>query len=122
MISTSQIEHLRLVLDKPDPVIEVNIPFDTIVGHLVNKHALTLRYLDLRSAYVSVEGVKTLFSGCLQLEVFYIAARESALVRKISSLQQPSFLMLFALRHRLGHLPRVFIRNETTPYGQLHHL
>ena len=95
MISTSQIEHLGLVPDKPDPeVIEVNIPFDTIVNHLVTKHALTLRYLDLRTAYISVEGVKTLFSGCLELEIFYIAARESALVRGISSLQLLDFKYL----------------------------
>lgn len=79
VISSSPIEHLRIVCDDQE-FISVNVGFDSIVDHLVKKHSGTLRVLDFRSAYIGIDAVRALFTRCLQLEEFCISTGKNALV------------------------------------------
>lgn len=82
IISSSPIEDLRVACDRDDDGANngANISFDGIIDHLSNKHAKTLRFLDLRSSFVGVTGLKALFSSCSHLEQFHVAAGKDALV------------------------------------------
>lgn len=86
MISSSPIEHLRIVCD--DEFIGASVGFDSIIDHLVKKHSGSLRILDFRSAYIGVAAVRALFTRCLRLEEVHISTGEKALVGCFFSYQQ----------------------------------
>ncbi|KAK2465510.1 hypothetical protein APHAL10511_002402 [Amanita phalloides] len=81
VISRSPIEVLHVACDQADDNTNsgANISFDSIIDHLSKKHAATVHFLDLRSSYVGVAGLRALFSSCLQLEQFHVAAGKGAL-------------------------------------------
>jgi hypothetical protein len=81
VISSSPIEHLRIVCD--DELIGANVGFDSIIDHLVKKHSGSLRVLDFRSAYIGIDAVQALFTRCLQLEEFCISTGKNALVGRL---------------------------------------
>ncbi|KAF8064214.1 hypothetical protein FPV67DRAFT_1654305 [Lyophyllum atratum] len=79
VISRSPIEHIHLISGyEPEENIS-NVPFDSIVDHLVRKHSATLRILNFSNTYVGVDAAKALFIGCLQLEQVYISGRKRVL-------------------------------------------
>jgi hypothetical protein len=78
VISSSPIEHLRIVCD--DEYIGANVRFNSIIDHLVKKHSGSLRILDFRSAYIGADAVRALFTRCLRLEKFHISAGVKTLV------------------------------------------
>ena len=82
VISSSPIEHLRLVCDDQEST-SVNVGFDSIIDHLVKKHSGTLRVLDFGSAYIGVDAVRALFTRCLQLEEFCISTGNNTLVGRV---------------------------------------
>lgn len=92
IISSSPIEDLRVACDRDDDDGAnngANISFDSIIDHLSNKHATTLRFLDLRSSFVGVTGLEALFSSCSHLEQFRVAAGKDALVSFTASAPVP---------------------------------
>ncbi|KAF8646265.1 hypothetical protein AX16_007305 [Volvariella volvacea WC 439] len=56
-----------------------SIAFDSLINHLVVKHPMTLKILDMRSAFIGVDALRTLFIECVVLEEFYLSAGRSAL-------------------------------------------
>ncbi|KAF8626651.1 hypothetical protein AX15_004743 [Amanita polypyramis BW_CC] len=81
IVSSSPIEDLRIICDHDvdEPNSGANISLDSIIDHLSKKHTKTLRFLHLRSSYVGVTGLEALFSSCLQLEQFHVAAGKEGL-------------------------------------------
>ncbi|PFH50358.1 hypothetical protein AMATHDRAFT_145250 [Amanita thiersii Skay4041] len=81
VIAHSPIEDLRVICDRDNDIANygANIRFDSIIDHLSKKHANTLHFLNLGSTYVGIVGLKSLFSSCLNLEEFHVAAGKDAL-------------------------------------------
>ncbi|KAF8637140.1 hypothetical protein AX17_003044 [Amanita inopinata Kibby_2008] len=81
VVSSSAIEDLRIICDGDDALAEsgANVGFDSVIDHLSKKHYNSLRFLDLRSAYVGLSALKTLLSTCRLLQHFHVAARKDAL-------------------------------------------
>lgn len=81
-VASSSIERLRIICDEEDSssTLGANVAFNSLIDHLAKKHSTTLRLLDIGSAYVGVDALKSLFETCLQLEEFRICAGKDALV------------------------------------------
>ncbi|KAG6832574.1 hypothetical protein H0H87_001230 [Tephrocybe sp. NHM501043] len=58
LIAFSPIEHVRLLREDLGPDT-AHIPFDSVLDHLVMKHAATLCILDLMHTYVTADGVRS---------------------------------------------------------------
>jgi len=81
-ISTSPIERLRVICDSDSEdewISGANASFDNIIDHLVSKHALTLRVLDLRKSFIGVRALATLCQRCVHLEELSAAVGDSGL-------------------------------------------
>ncbi|RDB17499.1 hypothetical protein Hypma_000999 [Hypsizygus marmoreus] len=78
VISSSPIEHIRLICDDFYK-FPANVSFDSIVDHIVKKHSRTLLILDLGSAYIGVDSFRQLLSSCFKLEEMHVAVRKNAL-------------------------------------------
>ncbi|KAK7053231.1 hypothetical protein VNI00_003856 [Paramarasmius palmivorus] len=53
--------------------------WDALVDHLVDKHAGTLRGMDLRAGFVRKRSLKKLLKGCVKLEVLKVGTSRGAL-------------------------------------------
>ena len=56
------------------------VAHDSIVDHIVKKHAETIRVLSFRSAFVSAKGLKELLAACSKLEECHLRVGKQALV------------------------------------------
>ncbi|KAF9463355.1 hypothetical protein BDZ94DRAFT_1259156 [Collybia nuda] len=76
VVAASPIESLRVICDDNDnyPQLGPNICFDNIINHLAARHSTTLRALNLRSAYLSDNALRLLFTTCTLLEELDISA------------------------------------------------
>ncbi len=78
------LEEIHLVCDQDDTdeycSTGASIAHNGLVEHVVTKHAEKIRVLSLRSAFVSADGLKALFSSCKKLEEFHVQAGKTAFV------------------------------------------
>ena len=85
-IAASPIQTLRIVAegvgdDDRDHYVSPAYPaFDNLIDHLSKKHATTLRHLDIKTAFVSLDAFKQLLESCDRLESFHLTAGKNAIV------------------------------------------
>lgn len=60
-------------------VLPANPAFDSLVEHLVRKHASTLQHLHIRSAFVSLTAIRSLFTHCRALESVHMSVGNTAM-------------------------------------------
>ncbi|KAF9268823.1 hypothetical protein L218DRAFT_954263 [Marasmius fiardii PR-910] len=84
VISTSPIEELNFVpFYKPrtrNPISKHS--WDLLIDHLADKHSKTLRYLNLRAAFVKKRSLETLLRKCNLLEELSLGTSRGSLVRE----------------------------------------
>lgn len=108
VVSTSPIECLRVICDSDseDEPIAGSPSFDNIIAHLVNKHALTLRLLDIPKSFIGVTALTTLCQRCVHLEELSAAIGKNALV-SISYICSFSLTRRGGIENIRGALPRI---------------
>lgn len=84
VISASSIQVLRICQsEKEDDHVGrygANVSFRGIIDHVCSRHAISLRVLDMKNAYVDVGSLKKLFVSCEVMEEVYLCAGRHALV------------------------------------------
>ncbi|OBZ74886.1 hypothetical protein A0H81_05149 [Grifola frondosa] len=77
LVSSSPLEELRLVCE--DSSRGASVSFDAVLSHLTQKHAETLRVLDMTKAFAGQSALRVLFARCMRLEEVGIAVSENVL-------------------------------------------
>ena len=94
-IAGSAIEELRFI---PEHVPEISRSpsscFTGLFDHIVKKQFSTIRILDLGSAFVCVDHLRSLLIACVRLEEFKLSVNRSALASSSFSFADKSILFL----------------------------
>lgn len=85
VISSSPLQKLRLICDDESEPAFAFPSFSSLVDHLVQKHASTLRTLDMPTAFIDLLALAKLFSSCVLLEEVMLSSRESCFVSRLYS-------------------------------------
>lgn len=87
VISASSIQVLRILQNENENEDDLvasrygaNVSFRSIIDHVCSQHAISLRILDMKNAYVDVRSLKKLFVSCQAVEEVYLCAGRHALV------------------------------------------
>ncbi|KAF9017672.1 hypothetical protein BDZ89DRAFT_1074608 [Hymenopellis radicata] len=81
VIYYSPLEQLHIACDaeKDDSIHILGVAFDSLIDHLSERHAGTLRHIDAPSAFVSIKALKVLLTKCRSLEILSISCGKNVL-------------------------------------------
>ena len=83
-IAGSAIEELKFIPEKVGDISGSPSCFSGLCDHIVNKQSSTIRILDLGSAFVCVDHLRSLLIACVRLEELKLSVNRNALASPFS--------------------------------------
>lgn len=93
-IAGSAIEELKLIPEKVSDISGSTSCFAGLFDHIVKKQFSTIRILDLGSAFVCVDHLRSLLIACVQLEELKLSVNRNALASPLLADKSPPFTYL----------------------------